>query len=68
MRAPPKKRVLEEVKIGHTSTTFDFLRYVLGARSPADLRDAESGLSPPNPHLKYLPGGHPHLPQNNITY
>ena len=30
----PKQRVPEEVKIGRTSTTFDFLKYVLGARHP----------------------------------
>ena len=61
-----KKRVPVEVKIGRTFTIFDFLKYVLGARSPADLPDMESGLSPPNLHLKYLPGGHPHLPQTSI--
>ena len=27
------------------------------------VRDAESGLWPPTPHVKYIPGGHPHLPQ-----
>ena len=27
------------------------------------LREAESGLWPPTPHVKYIPGGHPHLPQ-----
>ena len=34
MRAAKKKRVPEEVKIGRTPTTFDFSKYVLGARHP----------------------------------
>ena len=29
------------------------------------LRDPESGLWPPTPHVKDIPGGHPHLPQIN---
>ena len=39
-----KKRVPEEVKIGRTSTTFDFLEYVLCGRHPVYVREAESEL------------------------
>ena len=59
----PKKRVPEEGKIGRTFTIFDFLTYLLGARPPNYLPMTESELWPPNPHVKYIPGGHPHLPQ-----
>ena len=40
-----------------------FFTCVLGDNTPNDLRDAESGLGTPTPHVKYIPGGHPHLPQ-----
>ena len=37
-----KNMVREEVKIGRTSTTFDFLKYVLGPRRPLGM-----SLEPP---------------------
>ena len=60
--------VPEEGKIGRTYTIFDFLTYFLGARTPDPLRYATSALWPPTPHVKYIPGGHPHLPQTNLEH
>ena len=39
-----KGGVPEEAKIGRTSTTFDFLKYVLCGRHPVYVREAESEL------------------------
>ena len=59
----PKKKTSWAGQILFTDTLLHIFTYFLGARTPDYVPDATSGLRPPTPHVKYLPGGHPHLPQ-----
>ena len=58
-----KKKASWAGQILSTDTLLHFFTYFLGAGTPSPPREATSGLRPPTPHVKYIPGGHPHLPQ-----
>ena len=63
-----KKKTSWARQILSTDTLLHFFTYFLGAGTPNYVREATSGLRPPTPHVKYIPGGHPHLPQIMVYF
>ena len=62
-----QERVPEGVESLIVYTTVGSFECDLGVRYPNRPLDTKPGLPPPTPHVKYIPGGHPHLPQTTTT-